>query len=255
MAMGLDDVMDAAGEGHTREELGVYVLGRLTPTAAAAVDRHLDVCADCAAQALELADVRDVLNRLEPEDIATLTARRHPSVAAQQEMAVPRSRSDAERAAGRPPARSAASRGPDNRAPARSSRALRPPAVLTGIVVALLLVAAGLGAVFALSPTQLALAGTGTSDQTGASISVTVRGSDRTCHLEADINGLIPQQRYRLLAIESDGTSRNVIEWTATTPDHRIAVDLALPAERLVTVSVTTLDGGVVVAVLVTAVS
>src|SRR5690606_12091377 len=84
--------------GHVEHQLGVYVLGELSPDEASTVAEHLATCGRCSVEAAGLADVRGVLDHLDSESVARLlrdTDHSAPPAAA---------RPDRGPAAGRPPA-------------------------------------------------------------------------------------------------------------------------------------------------------
>jgi MFS family permease len=83
--------MTAEACRHWREQLGAYALGHLDPDQRAAVQSHLDGCAECRVEAEELAAVARVLPVADPERLGATEAA--PSAVAQRVF----SRIDAER--------------------------------------------------------------------------------------------------------------------------------------------------------------
>lgn len=57
-----------------RPELGVYVLGAISPADRLRVGRHLETCKRCRAEVAGLADLPGLLARLSPRTIARLAA-------------------------------------------------------------------------------------------------------------------------------------------------------------------------------------
>ena len=221
----------------------MYVLGAVVPVDAELVERHLDECAECADLAAGLADVRDLLDQLDPADVARIVEKAgwEPDAARSgtQGPRRPANRSDVPAGTGR------------SGSPRRWAPRMRPRQRLGLVAVALaLVVGIGLGVTLAARPpVQVTMAGSETSELTGASISVTVTGAGRECHLEARITGLLDQVSYRMYAVGIRGQTVLATEWIGASIPQTIAADVALPAQDLASITVATADDTVVVSV------
>src|SRR4051794_41138634 len=152
-------VMDRAGEAHphVHEQLGVYVLGALPPAEAAAVERHLEGCPSCTEQALNLVEVRDLLGRLRPRDVAAIIG--GPGDSRGADAAVrghgPRPGPTGRRRVAGPPAPGPPTRPAGDRTRRRTASPRRRHVVLMGFMVVALAIGVGLGVRLGLRPAEI----------------------------------------------------------------------------------------------------
>jgi hypothetical protein len=232
----------ANGDEHVQLQLGLYVLGGLSPDEHLAVTEHLHRCAECRAESIELGEVPAFLSMLTPEDVDQL-AREFGSRGAGRSVPAPRPPTT-----GRPPSGGRGVAGPGR---PRTNRALtgRARFVLSAIAVALV---AGIGLGLWLrpgAPVAVTLAGSDTNTVTGVTMSVTVTGQSGGSHVDATIKGLHPGTEYQLYVVDVHGQTTIVAHWVAGDGPYSYSGDMPAPTDGIAFFTVTQTDGSVVVTV------
>ncbi len=251
--------MTASGDGHVQLQLGAYVLHALAADEEQDVAAHLAVCPSCMAEAAELAQVRRMLDRLNDHSVARLLAAAAPAEVRPAED--PRAEDSPAEAS---PADAAAARMPGRHREGLSPRgaisALRPPArpehrrrlrrpsrsVLAAILVALA-VGVGIGAwLGGRAPVDIRLAGAQTDTQSGVSVRVTVVSTPAGARVDAVVEGLTVGEPYRLYVTGDRGESQVAAAWTAEDTRHGVGGDVAIPIDRITTVTLFVADAALV---------
>jgi Putative zinc-finger len=262
---------------HVQLQLGLYVLGALTPEEHIAVDEHLARCAQCSAESEELAEVPPFLALITADDVDELTREPRPptpfrgrpvrTVPARATAATrapvtgdpaldgpagPNGEPDRGTGPGRParPTNRPSTPTPAGR-PGRRSRGAgsRSRLVLSAIAVALV-VGVAIGVWLRSSdPVPITLAGSDTNTVTGVSMSVTVVGHGDQSHVDASVRGLRSGGQYQLYAVDSHGQTSVVARWVAGVPPYAYSGDLQVSTDDLAFFTVTQSDGAVVVTV------
>ncbi|GIJ49557.1 hypothetical protein Val02_64430 [Virgisporangium aliadipatigenens] len=260
--------------------LGQYLVGALPAAEREAFETHLARCRECLAEAERLEPVLDMLALVPPDEAEALVAayappeapgspRRTPNAAPRRNEAVAspvrprptgtsgRRESTTPRENGGPrvsaPARGAAPRSPAGR-PKGGTRPKRGRrnGILIG-AVALVLVLSGIGLGWSImrgggTPGQdVTLAATGTDLTSGVSLSVRVVGNGRTSTVAATVGGLPAGERHQLLAVNTNGESFLLSDWTAAAGIQDITGECDAPVDSLSFFSITKLDGSVLV--------
>jgi anti-sigma factor RsiW len=261
--------------------LGQYLVGALPAAEREAFETHLARCRECLAEAERLEPMLDMLALVPPEEAHALveayappeapgTPRRTPNPAprATEAVASPvrprptgtsghRDSTTPPRTGGprgsATPARGAAPRAPSGRPkggtrPGKSRR----NGLLIG-ALALVLVISGIGLGWSIlrgdgTPAQdVTLAATGADQTSGVSLSVRVVGNGRTSTVSATVGGLPAGERHQLLAVNTNGESFLLSDWTAAAGIQDIAGECDAPVDSLSFFSITKLDGSVLV--------
>src|SRR5262245_6775492 len=236
-------------DDHVQLELGLYVLGALSPEEQPAVEEHLGRCAECRTECAELSEVSALLALLTVDDIAEIPPdvvhRRRDAVAPGSHAARPgihvSRRTSTHAPAARWDVRTDVRR--------RSSRFGRKHRLALSAIGVALLVGVGAGVWLRATPTPITLAGHDTNVVTGVSMSVTVVGRDGQSHVDAKISGLRAGIQYQLYAVNVHGQTRVVSRWAAGSGPYLFSGDLRESTDDLAFFSVTQVDGGVVVTV------
>jgi hypothetical protein len=240
-------------------QLGLYVLGGLSPGESAAVEKHLEECAGCRAESAKLYQVPAFLSLLTPEQVRSLSDN-FPPTREEEDPASTSGMPWSEAQPSRPPVRVGSRSSVTNQMPpsrggrhgraSGSMRSRRRTALWLAMTATALVLGVGIGLRLASdTPTVIELAGTETDTVTGVSMSVTVVGSDVSSHVSTTIKGLRPGVEYKLIAVESSGRTQVIAHWFAEDRPYAYAGDVSVRGDRFAFLSVTQMDGAVVITV------
>lgn len=168
-----------------RLDLGVYVLGALSPEEQRRFEEHLRTCPDCATEYEELRFLPPLLDGLGPEDLYPAHVAPSPDLFARMSAAAAR----------------------EGRRPLRS----RTWALIAAAVIAVLGVGAG-----------VTVWATGSEGQTVSvtagpvEVTVTATGADEGTRLEVSVDGLRPGEMCRIVAFDEDGNPHQGGSWPAS---------------------------------------
>ena len=252
----------SVGRDHTQVQLGLYVLGALSPDESAAVDAHVAECAQCRTESARLGEVPAFLSMLTSEQVRSIADAfpppprpdAHRTAAHVIGVHRPRAGSETRRPSGggdsartQAQARSDGSRRPPTRASLRLGRRTSFWLVLTATALVL---GVGVGLRLASSsPTVITLAGTETDTVTGATMSVGVVGADMAAHVNATVKGLRPGVEYELYAVDATGRTQVIARWLGEDKPYTYVGDLSVRVDKLAFFTIRQNGGGVVITV------
>jgi hypothetical protein len=233
----------ADSDEHVQLQLGLYVLGGLSPDEHVAVGEHLARCAVCRAESMELAEIPALLSLLTAGDIEELTRESPVPVPHAAPVSAKPARDDAT---------GPRSEREDSTGPGRARRARlsgRTRFVLASVLVALV-VGVGIGVwLRGTAPDAITLVGSETNAATGVAMSVTVVGHDQQSHVDITGQGFSIGTAYQLQAVDVQGHSPTIAQWVANRQSFTFSGDLNVAPADLASFSVTRADGTVVVTV------
>jgi hypothetical protein len=238
----------ANGDEHVQLQLGLFVLGALSPQEHLAVTEHLARCPQCWQESIELSEVPAFLSLLTPQDVDQL-AREFGAESRGGGPTVPTPRTPV---ADRPASGGRAATGPGrrpHRPRSRTGLTGRARFVVSAVAVALVV---GIGVGVWLrggGPVAITLAGSDTNTVTGVTISVTVTGQAHGSRVDATVKGLRPGVEYQLYVVDVHGQTTIVAHWVAGEGPYTYSGDLAATTDDIAFFTVTQTDGSVVVTV------
>jgi anti-sigma-K factor RskA len=182
--------------------LGVYLLGALDSAESAAVEAHLDECADCRKQLDELAGLPSVLERLELADLEPLHASDDPSITH-----LPPSEDLFSRVAAQAEEEATVVRR------VRFGRFQKLSAAAAAVVLA---AGVGIGVAESGGGGSVAANVTLTGHKGPVDMRVVLTGRSHGTTMHVTVAGVPADEHCRLIAIASDGTRRLAGQWDAS---------------------------------------
>jgi hypothetical protein len=237
--------MRAGGKHSTAEQerLALYLLGVLDGAEQEAFEEHLANCWTCLNEAAAVGPSVSGLAGLDDVDWEQPAA---PEVAAPD-------KDKASRERGERPGGSVGPRGvrPGGARPSSARRGSRHGrvAIWAGAAVVVIVLASGGAAVvngWSASDDRV-LTASGEAPGYGASLSVSVTGSDDGSTIRITAIGLRPGISYRLFAVTLDGATHEVRGWTASAGPQEVTGETSLAIDDLAFITVSQVDGAAVV--------
>lgn len=167
--------------------VGALVIGALEPEEHLDLQRHLSECARCTGTQRELADLTRTLDLVTADDVASMASSPGPG-----ELAYERLRHEAARRQHR-------------RAPRRLL-----------IAAALLVVLAGGGAAVGLEQAERAAISTVSASQGTVHAQVVLLATESGTRITLILDGVRPEERCQLIAVDRDGREEIASNWTAS---------------------------------------